>query len=79
MYSSEHSFVSVVLEVEESIEEISAGSSLESKRKSQKKVSNDDMSSGMSPPSDGDGNDSIPIDDIIEMDFDGPACKVCHL
>ena len=28
--------------------------------------------------SDSDGNDSIPLDDIIEMDFGGPTCVVCN-
>jgi len=60
---------------EEEVEEITVGSSLEPSSKKQRlhsKVS----SSGTSPLSD---HDNIPIDDIIEMDFDGPMCKICHL
>ena len=58
------------------------GTSLEPKPKKAKKKVNPAIITeefGMTPPSDLEANDSIPIDDIIEMDFDGPSCKLCHL
>jgi len=64
---------------EEEVEEITVGSSLEPAHKKQRlhnKISN----SGMSPISDSENpNDNVAIDDILEMDFDGPMCKICHL
>ena len=66
------------LELEESIEEITVGSSLQPAAKRKKKSSSHDGLMGLSSP-DSDPNDSIPIDQIIEMDFGGPSCNTCHL
>ncbi|XP_057315582.1 integrator complex subunit 12-like [Hydractinia symbiolongicarpus] len=70
--------------LEESIEEITVGSSLESKGKNMRHITVDETVSMSSLDTKGisaviDLNDSISIDDIIEMDFDGPMCKLCHL
>lgn len=70
--------------MEESIEEITVGSSLESKGKKMRHITVDETVSMSSLDTKGmsnviDLNDSISIDDIIEMDFDGPMCKLCHL
>lgn len=64
--------------VEESIEEITVGSSLQPAVKRKKKASSQFENIGISSP-DSDLNDSIPIDQIIEMDFAGPTCNICHL
>jgi len=67
-----------IKEEEATIEEITVGSSLEPSHKKQRLHSKISISDA-SPLSDSETNDNIPIDDIIEMDFDGPMCKVCHL
>ena len=65
------------LEIEE-IEEV--GSSLEPKSKKTRTEVSVEQLAGMSPQEfDGDMADSIYIEDLIEMDFDGPMCKMCHL
>ncbi|XP_066931092.1 integrator complex subunit 12-like [Clytia hemisphaerica] len=61
-------------EAEGSIEEMPLGSSHNLKRKK----TGLDHSLDISSP-DSDANDSIPLDDIINMDFGGPTCASCHL
>lgn len=61
------------------IEEITVGSSLEPSSKKQRLSNVKIETFKTSPISDSDANDNIPIDEIIEMDFDGPSCKICHL
>lgn len=63
---------------EEAVEEITVGSSLEPSHKKARLHSKISISD-TSPTYESEENDNIPIDDIFEMDFDGPMCKVCHL
>lgn len=57
------------------VEEIPLGSSQSLKRLKKSHESN--LLDISSPESD--ANDSIPIDQIIEMDFGGPTCVSCRL
>ena len=69
-------FTVTTTETTESIvEEIPLGSSHSLKRL--KKSHENNLLDISSPESD--ANDSIPIDQIIEMDFGGPTCASCHL
>jgi len=67
--------------VGESIEEITIGSSLQPALKRKKIASSmlHDNLLGISSP-ESDPSDSIPIDQIMDMDFvGGPTCATCHL
>ena len=68
-----------IKEEEATIEEITVGSSLEQPARKKQRLHSKISMSETSPISDSEANDNIPIDEIIEMDFDGPMCKVCHL